>query len=194
MRWLVLAGLLPAMAVAQPGPWPLLVPARDVDVTYRIAGPAAAQIPGGAPDGVRLQWDALGQRLRAQAIGSPTHAITDLGRRFADIVFAAQSTYVEAPLRAGDPFAMVAGESATFIRRGASMVGGLACTEWAVRTLRIDGTGCVTAEGVVLRAAGAFDGMSGTVLAVSVFTVAQPKGAFQPPPGFFRLELGRAPW
>ena len=78
---------------------PRLVPTGDVDVLYQVDGAAAQQIPGGAAGGVRLMWDAAGERLRAEPVGQPVYAITDLRRRLAELVFAAQSSVLELPLR-----------------------------------------------------------------------------------------------
>ena len=189
MKRLLLAlaiGATPAMAQ------PLLVPGRDVAVVYRLGGAAAEQIPGGAPDGVRLQWDATGQRLRAEPIGSPVYAITDLGRRVADVVFAAQASYLEVGIRGGDPQSLLAGADVRFVQRGRSRVLGLDCTEWEIHSRKIDGTGCVTSDGVVLRAEGTFDGRPGRMVAVSVETARQPASAFQPPEGFFKLSFPAA--
>jgi hypothetical protein len=176
---------LPGIAVAQP----LLVPGRDVAVIYQVGGAAAQQIPGGAPDGVRMQWDATGQRLRAEPIGRPVYAITDLGRRVADIVFPEQTAFIEAPIRGGDPQSLLAGADVQFTRRGSAHVIGLECTEWAIHSRKIDGTGCVTPEGVVLRAEGIFDGRPGSMTAVSVVTGPQPASAFRTPEGFFKMAL-----
>ena len=164
--WALLCSLvaLPALATAQPR----LIPNGDVDVVYRLAGAAADQIPGGAPDGVRLQWDAAGQRLRAEPVGGPVYAITDLLRHVADIVFPAQNAVLELPLRAGDPQTLLAGAGARFTRQGSGRALGLDCTEWAIHSRKVEGTGCVTADGVVLRADGTFDGRPGSMQAVSV--------------------------
>ncbi len=190
---LIASLLTPVSAMAQPVSQPLLVPGRDVAVVYRVGGAAAEQIPGGAPDGVRLQWDATAQRLRAEPLGRPGYALVDLGRRVADIVFPAQTSYIEAAIRGGDPQTLLAGSDVRFTRRGPSRVIGLDCTEWAIHSRKIDGTGCVTPDGVVLRADGQFDGRPGSMVAVSVETRPQPASAFQPPEGFFRLAFGAPP-
>ncbi len=184
-RLLLVLGLCTTPAMAQP----LLVPGRDVAVVYRLGGAAAEQLPGGAPDGVRLQWDATGQRLRAEPIGRPVYAITDLGRRVADVVFAAQASYFEVGIRGGDPQSLLAGADVRFVQRGRSRVIGLECTEWEIHSRKVDGTGCVTNEGVVLRAEGRFDGQPGSLTAVSVTPGRQPDSAFRPPEGFFKLSL-----
>ena len=186
MKWLVLALVLcPAFAMAQP----MLLPGRDVAVLYRLGGAAADQIPGGAPDGVRLLWDAAGQRLRAEPVGRPMYALTDLPRRVADIVFAAQSSYIEARIKGGDPQMLLAGRDAHFTRRGERILLGLACTDWAIHSQKIDGIGCVTADGVVLKAEVTIDGRPGSVVAQTVAYGALPGSEFVPPDGFARLQL-----
>ena len=187
MRWLALLCLLsvPVVASAQPR----LIPAGDADVVYRVAGAAAAQIPGGAPDGVRLQWDAAGERLRAEPVGGPVYAITDLMRHIADIVFPAQTSILEFRLRGGDPQTLLAGADVHFIRKGSSRVLGLECTEWTVHSRQVDGTGCVTADGIVLRAEGQYNGQSASMQALSVGRGPVPPGRFSTPEGYFRLPL-----
>jgi hypothetical protein len=178
---------LPAVAAAQPR----LVPSHDVAVVYRVGGAAAERIPGGAPHGVRVVWDAAGQRVRAEPIGQGTYAIADLGRHVTDIVFAAQVSYLELPIRVGDPQTLLAGENVTFTRRGTERLLGLECTDWAIHAAKVEGAGCVTPDGIVLRAEGMFDGQSGSMTAVSVDPAPQPDSAFRPPKGFFRLALGK---
>lgn len=177
--------LWPCLAWAQPR----LVPQGDVDVTYRLSGAAAEQIPGGAPGGVRLQWDAAGQRLRAEPVGGAAYAITDLQRRVADIVFPAQSSILELPLRGGDPQTLLAGSDARFTRRGISHVLGIECTDWAIQARHVDGTGCVTADGIVLRAEGSFDGRPGSAVAMAVTRGPVSPAAFRTPDQYFRLPL-----
>ncbi len=186
MRAILLLLLLPCAAVAQPR----LVPSADVDALYRVGGAAAEQIPGGAPDGVRLQWDAAGQRLRAEAVGQPNYAITDLPRRLEQIVFAGQSAVLDLPLRGSDPQALIAGADVRFTRRGTGRVLGLECTEWQVQSRHVAGTGCVTADGVILRAEGSFDGRPGSLVALSLSHAPIPPERFTAPPGFFHLPLG----
>ncbi len=188
MKWFWLALLaFPAAAAAQPR----LIPEHDVTVVYRVEGPATARIPGGAPDGVRLAWDAAGGRLRAEPVGQGTYAVTDLARRVAYIVFARQLSYLELPLRGGDPQKLIAGAHVTFERRGTETLLGLRCTDWAIHAERVSGMGCVTPDGVVLRAEGEFDGEAGRMTALSVDAGPQPEEIFHPPEGFFRLALGR---
>jgi len=159
-------------------------------VVYRVGGTAAERIPGGAPSGVRVVWDAAGQRVRAEPIGQGTYAIADLGRHVTDIVFAAQVSYLELPMRVGDPQTLLAGAHVTFTRRGTERLLGLECTNWAIHAEKVDGVGCVTPDGIVLRASGTFDGQSGNLTAMSVDLTPQPDESFRPPKGFFRLAFG----
>ena len=182
----LLALLVPAAAGAQPR----LIPATDVDVVYRVEGAAAERIPGGAPQGVRLQWDAAGRRLRAEAEGMPVYAITDLPNREEEIVFAQQSSVLVLPLRGGDPRSLLAGADVRFTRRGAGRVLGIDCTEWQIEGRKVSGAGCVTADGIVLRASGTFDGQPGQFTALSVARGPIPPERFVAPAGFFRLPLG----
>ncbi len=169
---------------------PRLVPTGDVDVLYQVDGAAAQQIPGGAAGGVRLMWDAAGERLRAEPVGQPVYAITDLRRRLAELVFAAQSSVLELPLRGGDPQTLLAGADAHFTRQGSSHVLGMECTEWTIQARHVDATGCVTPDGVILRAEGTWNGQPGRAVAQSVVRGHIPDERFVPPPNFFRLPLG----
>jgi len=180
-----LALFWPGLAWAQP----LLIPGRDVTILYRLEGAAVDEIPGGAPNGVRLVWDATGQRLRAEPLGRPIYALTDLQRRVADIVLAGQGAYMEARIKGGDPQSLVAGHDVHFTRRGSERLLGMACTVWTIHSQKLDGTGCVTADGVVLRADGLFGGRPGRMVAKSVSYGKQPDSEFVPPVGFTRMSL-----
>ena len=180
---------MPALAAAQPR----LVPPDDVQVLYRASGPAVAAIPGGAPGGIRLEWDAGAERLRSEPVGGPVYAIADLGRHVADVVFSGQNTYLELPIRSGNPQALlslaVTGADGQFTRGGTDRLLGLNCTEWTVRARKLDATGCVTDEGVVLRASGTWNGQAGELVALSVSHGRVPPERFSPPEDFARINL-----
>ena len=182
----LLALLCPGLAAAQPR----LLPGADVTATYNLGGALVDQIPGGAPDGVRLEWDAAGQRLRADPLRRPNYAILDLTRRVAQLVFPQQSGVLELPLRGGDPQSLLAGADVQFTSRGPGRVLGMDCTEWRVQSRKLSGTGCVTADGVVLRADVTYDGRPGSATVTSVTRGGIPPEHFTVPPNFFRLPFG----
>jgi hypothetical protein len=184
----VLLLVLPGVAAAQPR----LVPTGDVTATYRLGGAAAEQLPGGARDGVRLDWDAANQRLRADPVNGPVFAVVDLSRRLASLVFAQQSSVIVLPLRAGDPQTLLAGPDVRFTRLGTARLLGMECTEWRVQSRKVSGTGCVTADGVVLRAEGSYDGRAGSVTAVSVTPGPVAPERFTIPANYFRLPFAGA--
>ena len=72
---ILLAGLASAPALAQA---PRVQPSRDVVVSYQVEGQALGLIPGGVQGPVRLSWDAVGQRVRAEAEGRSQVALLDL--------------------------------------------------------------------------------------------------------------------
>jgi hypothetical protein len=117
------------------------------------------------------------------------YALTDLQRRVADIVFAGQGAYMQTKIKGGDPQTLLAGRDIHFTRRGTEHLLGLDCTVWAIQSQKINGTGCVTPEGVILRAEGMIDGRPGSLVAQSVAFGAQPNSAFVPPDGYTRMSL-----
>ena len=193
--WLLLFVMLsPTVACAQSAPGaipsrsvPGLIPSRSVTVTYRVSGAAVDRIPGGAPNGVQVAWDAVEQRLRVEAVGQPNYALVALHSRVLDMVFGTQRAYLELPIRGGDPQTLLTGRDVHFTRRGSDHVAGLDCTEWAFRSHKLEGVGCVTPDGVVLRAHGTFEGQPGEVVATTVAYGEVNGPDLLPPADFFRL-------
>ena len=64
------------------------------------------------------------------------------------------------------------------------------CDEWTVHARHLEATGCVAADGVVLRAEGTFNGQPGRAVAMSVSRGTIPAGRFAPPANFLVLPLG----
>jgi len=166
---------------------PAMIPSRSVTVTYRVSGVAVDRIPGGAPDGLWVMWDAVEQRLRAEAVGQPNYALVALRSHLLDVVFGLQRAYLELPIRGGDPQALLTGRDVHFTRRGSDRVAGLACTEWGFQSRKLQGVGCVTPDGVVLRARGVFEGQAGEAVATAVAYGEVNGPDLLPPADFFRL-------
>jgi hypothetical protein len=149
-------------AIAAPA-WadqPLLRPNRDVDVTYRTVAPKAG--PGEAPGGgardakvlqQRVRWLAAAQTMRIDPPSPGLHVIIDYLAGRMSVVRDATRSVVE--MAAPDNLAeMPRGRAAGFVRAGEATVAGQRCTEW--QTLDRDARPvvvCITADGVLLRAA-----------------------------------------
>ena len=170
-------------------PPPRVLPSRDVAATYRLAGPAADALPGGAPGLLRLVWDADGERLRAEADGRTQAAVVDLRAGKADIMDNGLRTALALPVREADVAAITL-RGARLTRRGQDTVAGLPCTTYAVTAQRGTGTVCLTDDGVALSGQGVVNGRSGSFTATAVTYGAQPDALFRVPAGYLRLDMG----
>ncbi len=181
-----LTGMLAAAAPAQERP--LIQPSRDVSVTYRVEGAAATVVPGGIPNALRLSWDAAGQRLRAEPEGRTQAVIVDLRTHSALVMDTALRSALTLPTRDSDlqPLTL---EGARLTRRNEAVVAGLPCTNWAVQSSRGNGTVCLTADGVALRADGEVDGRHGTFTALNVSYGPVRDDLFRVPADFMQLSL-----
>ena len=129
---------------------PLLIPARDVDVVYRMAVPPGA--PGQAGPMQRLRWRVAERRLRVDPPGEGVFMIVDYAARRMQMVEIGPREVIDMPTPPGLGDAAPSG--ARFERLGEDMVAVTSCTEW--RTTDMQGsaaTVCLTQDGVLLRAA-----------------------------------------
>lgn len=184
----ILTALLLVAAPAAAQPAPRILPARDVAVTYRVSGAAAATVPGGIPGALRLAWDADGERLRAEAEGRTQAALVDLRAQTANVVDSATRSALALPMRQSDVTAVTL-RGAKLTRRGRDTVAGLSCTTYAVETSRGSGTVCLTEDGVPLSGEGTVDGRAGSFTATQVAYGKQPDALFRVPPGYIRLDM-----
>lgn len=173
--------------VAAADPPPRVLPSRDVAATYRLAGPAADALPGGAPGLLRLSWDADGERLRAEADGRAQVAVVDLRAGAANIMDPGLRTALALPVA---DIAAVTLRGARLTRRGEATVAGLPCTTYAVTAQRGTGTVCLTDDGVALSGQGVVNGRNGSFTATVVTYGAQPDVLFRVPAGYLRLDVG----
>jgi hypothetical protein len=182
VAFLALSTTAAAPAVAEQ---PLLRPNRDVDVTYRAAGPQ-----GGATLEQRVRWLAAAQTMRIDPPAPGLHVIIDyLARRMSVVREATHSVVEMAP---PDSMAGTVGGLAnqSFVRRGEATVAGHACTEWqtldrGARPVLV----CITGDGVLLRA-GTPDQVR--ISAISVQYGRQDPSAFSVPPDYAHLVPGAA--
>lgn len=183
---IVVGLLISGAAAAQDRP--LIQPSRDVAVRYRVEGAAASVVPGGIPNALLLSWDAAGQRLRAEPEGRTQAVIVDLRAHSAQVVDTMLRSALTLPTRDSD-FQPLTLEGARLTRRNEAVVAGLPCTNWAVQSSRGNGTVCLTADGVALRADGDVDGRHGTFTASSVSYGPVRDDLFRVPADFMQLNF-----
>jgi hypothetical protein len=163
----------PALSQTQP----LVTPARDVDVTYKV--PVA-----GGKDMAILQRLRFSAALRRQRVDLPTSGswmVLDYVTHRMTLVHDDSHELVDlpAPENAGQP-----GRAAGYEQAGAAQVAGLACTEWRTRDTRGQATTvCYTPDGVLLRARN-----DAGVLMEAVDVAYRPQGStvFDLPSGYSR--------
>ena len=173
--WLVLLAALPAAAAAQERP--IVLPTRDVDVTYRSQ-------PADTPIEQRSRFSAAMQRTRLDLPTPGLFSIMDYRTHTMSLVSVVDRKFLQTngPASPANP---------DYIRRGQDQVAGLPCTEWETR----DSVGqpaitCFTSDGVMLRAR-----RGAQVLAVATHVVyaEQEAALFDVPAGFDQVQRRAAP-
>ena len=186
----VMAALLLAGAVLGGGAAPAagvrVQPVRDVVVTYVVEGPALGLIPGGVPGPVRLSWDSVGQRVRAEVSGRSQVALIDLRGHTGQAIDTGLRVVLPLPIRTSDlqPLTL---EGGRLTATGKDVVAGLACTVYQVESASRPGTVCLTPDGVALRGQGEFNGKAGTFRATMVSFGKLPDALFRVPEGYIAL-------
>ena len=175
-QWAVTLGLLMLAAMTPP---PVFLPTRDVRVAYRVV----ATVPH--PREVVVSYDADLRRARIDAAGEPAYALVDRGKGDVTLVIDLLRGTMSLPFDVERGWRFVLGRQAAFTELGRDRVAGMPCRVWTVHTRQGDATACLTADGVLLRAA--FTGSrrgTGSIEATSVAYAHQPRALFEVPPGF----------
>lgn len=177
-------GFSSAVAVrAQDQAQPRYLPTRDVTVTYQVSS-SQKTIPNTVVAHITPTGDV---RIDTPDRGS---VIYDVGRARAAWILPKGQIYFEIPVRGSLAGALIPQKDARFTRLGTAIVDGIACTNWRVVAQQGNGTGCVTDDGVILRAEGNdAKGETGSVLATNVAFGPSSPEMFQPPPGAHRLDI-----
>jgi hypothetical protein len=177
-----LGALSPQAGQAQASPQNLR-PTRDVSITYEV------QAEGQGTRRIPVAWQAATQRARAEPDGVPGWLLLDLPRNSAQMVLEAQNMVVQLP--AGDLSPLLGGvpPGTRLSAAGSATVAGHRCTNWRVARPDAEGTVCLTADGVMLRAAGQHRGRSGRIEAKAVSYGPQDASRFAIPPGFTPVTL-----
>jgi hypothetical protein len=185
--------LVASPAVAQERP--LLVPTRDVAVTYLVT---AGQ---GQGHELRMAWLVAERKLRVDAAGAPGWSVIDQRAKRMLVVMDQQRAVLEVPANTGPGGLSVPTEppaSARFTRGGSATVAGLRCTVWRYEDGDKQGETCLTADGVMLRSSGGQrggqgsgqgGGRTGAVEATKVAYGPQDPARFQAPPGYRSMQL-----
>jgi hypothetical protein len=195
VRRIILAFLalsMPAAAAERPR----LQPTRDVQVVYRVRGEAAHQKNVPAVSALDVSFSARdGGRLRVQPAGQHVWLLMDRGSRQLTLVMADTHSFLELPYDISLPLRLDETGDATFTLTGHAVVAGLRCTEYDVQSRQVHGTACLTADGVLLRAAGASSGLhgGGELEATEVHFAPLPARLFAPPADFAPLPIPRLP-
>ena len=153
---------------------PLLLPTRDVDITYDVTLPSQPRVRE------RMRWLAAEQLER---VDGPHKSTTIFNRRAREIIHlsSANRTFrqLDMPRRPEEP------APETILKRGnESVVAGLHCVNWSWTEDVETRTVCMTEDGVLLRFL--IDGKTVSE-ARSVSYRGQPAELFQVPPGYTPL-------
>ncbi len=161
---------------------PAMVPQRDVDVHYKIAG----RSPDAQPRQQRIRWSVAQARMRIDPPSPGLYMIGNFQTGRMEVVKPADESVLDMGPGSFDPHA-----DASFRKLGTDQVGGLSCTDWQTA----DNGGqttvlCLTSDGVMLRAS---HGDQVLVEASSVTYGPQDPAAFSAPESFRRISPAAPP-
>ena len=175
-RVIATLGLVMALGSAHAEDRPAISPTRDVDVTYRIPQPDAAAGTTRVLE-QRMRYTAAGNRQRIDPPTPGLYVLMDFAAQRMSTVRPAERMSLDMPTPA------TAGAStAPFTRKGTARIAGVDCAEWLTRDASGEAADvCITADGVLLRAA-----VAGRLLveATSVRYEPQDAAVFTVPDGF----------
>ena len=172
-----LAGATPALADK-----PILLPTRDVDVTYRAAG--AQQLEQ------RVRWDVATQTMRIDPPTSGAFVIIDYLARRMTVVNVTEKSVIEMAAPASMANILAGRTGSDFVRQGEASVDGMGCTEWQTQDRNGQAAQlCITNDGVLLQAATRDRTL---VTAVKVQYAPQDPALFHVPSDYTRRSLGAA--
>jgi hypothetical protein len=164
---------------------PVFPPSRDVAVTYRLSGQAEA----GGTDPVTLDYSAGLQKLRAD-LGASRDVIVDLRDKSLAVLLPQQHLAIKTGAGREIDRLMTLPDTAAMHRAGADRVAGYACTIWRVTTKDLNGTLCITDDGVPLRGHGTdAKNRSSGFEATQVVYGPQPADLFEVPAGLRQMDM-----
>ena len=141
-----LLGLAPASHAETNSPpeRPVLLPTRDVDVTYEMTQ-SGRTLPQ------RMRWSAGMRKLRVDPPSPDMFLIVDYDQKRMSMVRMRERTVID--MTAPPQFVSgVEGRLATALRQGESRISGLPCTAWETTDISNNpATACITPDGVLLQ-------------------------------------------
>jgi hypothetical protein len=162
---------------------PIILPTRDVDVTYQTTqrGQSMSQ---------RVRWTARDRKLRIDPPGADMYVIIDYDHKRMSMVRDQEHAVIE----------MAAPQSAIMgledrlngaVRKDTEQVAGLSCTNWETQDMHnVPATACITTDGVMLQAKSRGKVV---VTASAVHYGAQDPAAFMVPDGYIHLSADQLP-
>ena len=178
----VLGSAVPAAAQEHP----LFRPTRDVTVDYHETGNAT---PGATDHTMKMYFSAGGDRMRVELTGRPAVMIVDRAAGKSVMLMVAQQKYIEMPYDAKRAMVFDHPEG-TLTRKGTDTVAGLQCTVYDAHGPHGEAEICLTADGVMLRAANMDPSEHGHRLeAVKVTYGTLSDSLFKPPAGYQKLNM-----
>lgn len=175
-----LIATLPLAAQAQDRPQ--VFPSRDVAVTYRVSGQ-------GQGAELTMLWSAAQRLMRMNMPGGMGYMVADHRAQRGFMVMEQMRMIMDVPMQqaAGMQRDM---ENARFTRAGTDKVAGHDCTVWRYQGPAQSGEACITADGVMLRGAGAARGAGdGRMEATRVVYAPQDPGLFRRPQGYQSMQM-----
>ena len=181
-RMLAVAAGVAIAAPAHADDKPAMVPQRDVDVQYKIAG----RTPDAQPRQQRIRWSVAQASMRIDPPSPGLYMIGNFQTGRMEVVKPADQSVLDMGPGSFNPHA-----DPSFRKLGADQVGGLPCTNW--QTADNGGRStvlCLTSDGVMLRAS---HGDQVLVEASSVTYGPQDPAAFTAPESFRRIAPAAPP-
>ncbi|GGC28271.1 hypothetical protein GCM10011504_03090 [Siccirubricoccus deserti] len=189
MRIVTAAVLLTALALpAAAQEKPLFKPTRDVSVTYRMT---SGQGAGGTHE-MRMSWLVAEQKLRVDMPGGVGWSLMDEAAQKMSMVLEAQRMVMEMPMRSSSGGPLIPTrppETARFSRGSTATIAGVPCTNWRYEDGGNRGEACITADGVMLRSQGSYEGHSGSIEATQVTYGPQDAARFRLPQGYQAMQM-----
>ena len=166
---------------------PVILPTRDVAITYRATGPVQGQQQ---QHDLQVAFTSAGRLMRVEGTGGEmrgTYFIVDHTSQRMTMVMTGDRRFVEMPVNHAFSRGFLLSDTMKFVRRGGESVAGVKCTVWDITSPEAVGTACLTEDGVMLRGSG-LDG-KGAIVATGVTYAPQSAALFRPPADFSKIEM-----